>query len=155
MKKGFGILAGLAVAALLTPYDVQIDKENKSYKFKSLLLTVAVKQEKNEEGKTDTECDISFSGVPTKDDMTTLKNNVSHIAGEGAKLAKTTADKVREKFAEKTCECCCDDDCCEDECCEDDCCCNETAGDECCCDEKCDCGTEETDGKCDCAKDGE
>ncbi|MBQ9510974.1 MAG: hypothetical protein IJR55_04715 [Clostridia bacterium] len=126
MGKGFGFLAAVAAAVLLTPYNVEIDKENNTYKFRSLLLNVNVKKEKDEEtNETTHNVEVKLAGKPTKEDFETLKTNVANVANEGVKKAKETvekakdfANKAKEKFTEAAEEgeeeCCCggDEECC-------------------------------------------
>ena len=101
MGKGFGILAAVAAAVLLTPYNVEIDKENNTYKVRSLLLNVSVKNEQDEEtSETTSHFDVKLAGKPTKEDFETLKTNVSNVASEGVKKAKETVEKAKD-FANK------------------------------------------------------
>ena len=118
MGKGFGFFAAVAAAVLLTPYKVEIDKENNTYNLRSLLLDVTVKNEKNAEtAETTHHVDVKLAGKPTKEDFETLKTNVSNAAAEGVKKAKETvekakdfANKAKEKFAGEEDECCCDEE---------------------------------------------
>ena len=101
MGKGFGLFAAVAAAVLLTPYKVEIDKENNTYNFRSLLLNVNVKNEKDEATDETTHLvNVKLAGKPTKEDIETLKTNVSNVAAEGVKKAKEAAEKAKD-FAVK------------------------------------------------------
>lgn len=96
MNKGLGIFAAVAATALLVPYKIEIDSENKTKRFKSVLLDLKIKSDVDENGEKTSECEIGFGGLPTKEDFTVVKNGLSDVAEKGTQAAKAAASKVVE-----------------------------------------------------------
>lgn len=95
MKKGLGIFAA-AAAALLVPYKIEVDSENGTKRFKSVLLDLKIKSTVDENGDKTSECEIGFGGLPTKEDFSVVKSGISDVAEKSAQAAKTMATKVKE-----------------------------------------------------------
>lgn len=102
MGRGFGLLAGIAAAALLVPFKVDVNKETGEWESRSLLLKIKVKSGAAEGGDAKKDYSVEFADAPTKEDFETIKKNVSDVAGKGVKFAKETVEKVKEKFKSQT-----------------------------------------------------
>lgn len=109
MSKFFGVLATVAAAALLIPYDAKVNSETNEWEARSLLLKMKFKNNTDENGNKNQRFTMNFAGVPTQSDIDTLKKNVSNAAAEGVKFAKETAEKVKTKFTQTAKDCGCGD----------------------------------------------
>ncbi len=95
MKKGFGLLVA---AALLTPYAAEKNEETGEYEIRSLLLKVKTKNTVDEDGAKHFDYKLSLAGLPTKEDVETIRQNIAGgIAKASAGISKC-AKRVSDAF---------------------------------------------------------